>query len=82
MGDQGEFSPDAPLYNAPLPNVGSEGGICFGSNSLEDKNIGQTWQLFLDSPFTSHHSNGKSKSQPDDVRRLLVSLREKALPAI
>ena len=75
---KGEFSPDALLYNAPLPNVGSGGGICFGSgNSLEDKSIGQTWQLFLDSPFTSHHSNGKSQSQPDDVRRLLVSLRGK-----
>jgi PRTRC genetic system protein B len=72
-----EFAPDAVLYHAPLPNVNSSGAICFGSNRLEGQSVAQSWQLFLDSPFTSHQVNGKSRRQPDDIRLLLASLHKK-----
>lgn len=72
-----EFAPDAVLYHAPLPNVNHSGAICFGGNRLEGCTLSQAWQLFLDSPFTSHQTNGKSRRQPDDVRLLLASLHKK-----
>jgi len=72
-----EFAPDAQLYHAPLPNVNISGVICLGGNRLEGRTISQAWQLFLDSPFTSHQTNGKSRRQPDDVRLLLASLHKK-----
>ena len=72
-----EFASDAVLYHAPLPNVNHSGAICFGGNHLEGRTLSQAWQLFLDSPFTSHQTNGKSRRQPDDVRLLLASLHKK-----
>jgi hypothetical protein len=72
-----DFAPDAQLYHAPLPNVNHSGAICFGGNRLEGCTLSQAWQLFLDSPFTSHQTNGKSRRQPDDVRLLLASLHKK-----
>ena len=72
-----DFAPDAQLYHAPLPNVNHSGAICFGGNRLEGRTLSQAWQLFLDSPFTSHQTNGKSRRQPDDVRLLLASLHKR-----
>lgn len=72
-----EFAPDAVLHHAPLPNVNSSGAICFGGNRLEGQSIAQSWRLFLDSPFTSHQTNGKSRQQPDDVRLFLASLHKR-----
>jgi hypothetical protein len=78
---RGDFSPEALLYHAPLPNVGSGGAICFGSNRTEGLTAAQTWQLFLTSPFNDHSTDGKSRQQPDDVRLLLMSLaRHKRYP--
>ncbi len=72
-----EFAPDAVLHHAPLPNVNSSGAICFGGNRLEGQSIAQSWQLFLDSPFTSHQSNGKSRQRPDNVRLFLAGLHKR-----
>ena len=74
---KGEFAPDAVLHHAPLPNVNSSGAICFGGNRLEGQSVAQSWQLFLDSPFTSHQTNGKSRQQPDDVRLFLAGLHKR-----
>ncbi len=72
-----EFAPDAVLHHAPLPNVNSSGAICFGGNRLEGQSVAQSWRLFLDSPFTSHQTNGKSRQQPDDVRLFLAGLHKR-----
>ncbi len=72
-----EFAPDVLLHHAPLPNVDGSGKICFGANQLEGRTIAESWQLFLDSPFTSHQANGKSRRQPNDVRLLLASLGDR-----
>ncbi len=72
-----EFAPDAVLHHAPLPNVNSSGAICFGGNRLGGQSMAQSWRLFLDSPFTSHQTNGKSRQQPDDVRLFLAGLHKR-----
>ncbi len=69
-----EFSPEAIVYHAPLPNVDESGRICFGANPLPGGDISRAWQLFLDSPFNDHLINGKSLREPGDVRKLLVTL--------
>lgn len=49
------------LYQAPLPNVGSNGKICFGGNSIPSitsQNIGKIADLFFCSPFNSQLSGG------------------------
>ena len=72
-----EFSPEAIVHYAPLPNVGSDGRICFGSNSISGLNTMATWTLFIGSPFNNHSANGKSKLEPTDVRNLLKQLSGK-----
>jgi PRTRC genetic system protein B len=65
------------LCTAPLPNVDSNGAICFGSNLVPKasaRNIEEAWRLFLASPFTNHSTNGKSLKYPNDVRRQLLQL--------
>jgi hypothetical protein len=75
-----KFSPEAKVFHAPLPNISSGGQICFGMNHLErEKGIEHAWKLFLASPFNSHQSDNKCKSQPGDVRRLLLDLQNKKL---
>jgi hypothetical protein len=57
---QDEVSPEAPIKHAPLPNVGPDGGICFGD--------------IITTPFSGHNSGGKSRRFPDDVRVQLLRL--------
>jgi PRTRC genetic system protein B len=74
-----ELKGDTNLFVAPLPNVDSNGAICFGSNIVpkaSGKGIGEAWRIFLASPFTNHSVNGKSRKHPDDVRKQLTQLAE------
>jgi PRTRC genetic system protein B len=69
--------PDRMTYHAPLPNLDHAGAVCFGSNPLPRVTAGtiaQGWRLFLESPFTNHSTNGKSRRYPDDVRVQLARL--------
>jgi PRTRC genetic system protein B len=75
-----ELKGDTNLCAAPLPNVDSNGAICFGSNLVPKasaKAIEETWRIFLASPFTNHSVNGKSRKYPDDVRKQLMRLAER-----
>ncbi len=70
------------LSIAPLPNIGGNlnGKICFGRNETPSANIDETdaiWNLFWNTPFNGDGSNGKCKSEPKDVRKLLFNLSEK-----
>lgn len=72
-----EVSPHSKLFHAPLPNVRSNGSICFGTNRVPEANsstILQAFSLFLASPFTGHASNQKSRSHPGDIRFFLKDL--------
>ncbi len=82
-----ELHPDRMAYHAPLPNLDHAGAVCFGNNPLPRVTAGtiaRAWQLFLDSPFTNHSANGKSRRYPDDVRVQLARLaapRRRRYPA-
>lgn len=72
-----QFSRLAKIFHAPLPNIDHNGKICFGSNLMPDATptgVEQAWHLFLESSFTSHLVQGKSKEFQDDVR---LKLRQK-----
>lgn len=69
--------PDAALYQAPLPNVGSDGAICFGRNTVPPvtpETMPQAWKVFMTSPFNNHLIGDSSKAYPDDVREQLLRL--------
>lgn len=71
------------LALAPLPNVGGEnyqGKICFGKNEVPEARadgVEAVWNLVFKAPFNSHHANGKCRSAPDDVRKLLFDLAKR-----
>jgi PRTRC genetic system protein B len=74
-----ELNANSPLFAAPLPNIEGNGAICFGQNVLPQastKTIGEAWNLFLTSPFSTHSVNGKSKTFPEDVRKQLEKLAQ------
>ena len=71
------FAPSASLFRAPLPNVSSDGHICFGSNhppGVSWETVDVAWRLFIDSPFNADMVGGKSVSFAQDVRRQLLAL--------
>jgi hypothetical protein len=71
---------DVPLYHAPIPNVFTGGGICWGTvervsdNALASVSLAEGWAQLLGSPFGSHACSGKSKAHRDDVRKQLIAL--------
>lgn len=75
-----EFSPDAPLFYAPLSNVNGDGLICFGSNPMIPcavTTVGQMWEVFITSAFTAHHVDQRCQSYPNNIFRLLRKLAGK-----
>lgn len=79
------------LALAPLPNVGGDnynGKICFGKNEVPEAradSVEFVWNLVWGAPFNSHHANGKCRTAPDDVRKLLFDLakrRAKTFPSL
>jgi len=67
------------LYHAPLPNVFSSGGICWGSVSrskTDSISLKADWEALLGSRFGNHACGGKCKSHPDDIRKMLLELNE------
>jgi len=85
------ITPKSLLSHAPLPNLGSgsdfQGKICFGKNEVPETRadtIDAVWNLIFNAPFNADHANGKCRSEPQDVRRLLFSLakrRTRSFPA-
>lgn len=74
------LDPNGALYYAPVPNLNEHGLICFGSNihpDVRDGGFGPSWRLFLEAPFTDHHSEGRSRFAMKDVREHLVKLSRK-----
>ena len=73
---------DIQLYRAPLPNVFTGGGICWGTvqrvddDALAGVSLVAGWRQLLGSPFGSHAISGKSRACPQDVREHLRSLHE------
>lgn len=63
---------DERLYRAPLPNVNTNGQICFGEvrvPACTAKNVWDVAKLFLEeSKFNDHLIDGKSRAHSNDVR--------------
>jgi PRTRC genetic system protein B len=74
---------DVPLFHAPLPNVFNSGAICWGTvprlseTALASTSLSGDWTMLLGSPFGDHAVGGKSKRDPHDIRKLLISLEAK-----
>lgn len=72
---------DTELFLSPLPNT-DRNGICWGSvkkvspGALAGMDLKEDWQSLLGSLFTNHNCSGKSKSQPQDIRKKLVELEQ------
>lgn len=63
------------VYRAPLPNVMQDASICWGTEKpphATGKSIAAAWELFAyRTTFNNHMAGGKSKSDAEDVRRVL-----------
>ena len=71
-----QFRPSAKLWHAPFPNVYPDGRICFGDVRVPEvswKTIDKSWQLFLESRFTTSMIEGKSGRHSADVREQLLA---------
>jgi len=74
---------DAALWHVPLPNVYSDGRICWGSvKTLQNQDTSTTsldadWRTFLGTPFGNHSVSGKSKSQPQDIRKRYIDMEKR-----
>lgn len=72
-----QVGPHVQVYHVPLPNIGADGCLCFGTNSVpsvDGHTIMQAFHLFMDSPFSDHWATGKALSHPGDIRSLLTAL--------
>ena len=77
------ISPVTLVYHVPLPNIGADGILCFGTNTppkVDGPTIMQAFHLFLDSPFNDHWAIGKALSHPGDIRSQLFALAKLKLP--
>ena len=75
-----EFSPEAVIHHAPLPNINGDGTICFGANKVQrasGDSISKVWALFWESPFSDHSVQGKSGQHPNDIRKVIRALAKK-----
>ena len=76
-------SMDIPLFHAPIPNVFGSGAICWGTVprvedvALRGSSLANDWTMLLGSSFGDHAMGGKSKRQPQDIRKLLIELEGK-----
>lgn len=76
-------SMDIPLFHAPIPNVFGSGAICWGTvprvedAALRGSSLANDWMMLLGSSFGDHAVGGKSKRQPQDIRKLLIELEGK-----
>ncbi len=74
---------DTPLFHLPLPNVFTNGNVCWGSvptaseTALKSGSLLEDWAVFLGSRFGDHGCNGKSKSHPQDIRQKLIDLEKR-----
>ncbi|MCC6743631.1 MAG: hypothetical protein IT175_07185 [Acidobacteria bacterium] len=72
------FSPDLEAFHAPLPNLGDDGGICWGANGVPDadpRSLDAALDLFWASPFSGHGARWRVSDEVGDVRQVLVSLQ-------
>ena len=68
-----QFEPNLILYHAPLPNVMTDGRICWGNvfpPLVSFSNIESTWFKFISSTFNQDYTQGKSRKSNNIVECL------------
>ena len=74
------LDPKAEVYHAPLPHVEKDkpdapaGLICWGYHQppkARAATIMKAWRLFVETPFSNHTVDGKSRKYQEDVRLML-----------
>ncbi len=69
------LEPYQEIYRAPLPNVMADASVCWGAQKpphATGRAIAEAWALFAyQTTFNNHATSGKSKREPEDVRRVL-----------
>lgn len=67
------------LYHAPLPNVWTNGNICFGSAAIPEtsaETIDKAWELMWSSAFNHDLATEKSKAHPGDIYEQLIAVHQ------
>lgn len=68
------------LYQCPLPNTYSHGGICWGTvaaptaDKLQAVTLEADWAVLIGSRFGDHVVNSKSRKHPKDIRKMLLEI--------
>ncbi|HEX8653067.1 MAG TPA: hypothetical protein VF708_19780 [Pyrinomonadaceae bacterium] len=74
------FDPKSEVFHAPLPHVEMDkptapaGLICWGYHQPQKCRAAtfmKAWKLFMETPFSNHTVDSKSKKYPEDVRLML-----------
>ncbi|NJM39377.1 MAG: hypothetical protein HC853_00715 [Anaerolineae bacterium] len=71
------FDAKSRLYQVPLPNCYTHGGICWGNNEKPPAGKGgllKAWQVFWKTYFTTASVQQKSRAFPDDIRKRIVAV--------
>ena len=75
-----QFDPNLILYHAPLPNVMTDGRICWGNvcpPSVNLSNVESAWSLFMGSTFNQDYTQGKSRKYNNNIIEQLKLLNRK-----
>lgn len=73
---QGQLSLNSQLYQFPLPNINSDGQVCWGSVSPPNKDTAAMWANFISSKFNYDLSGGKSLSRPNSIVGKLIDISQ------
>ena len=73
---KGQLSLNSQLYQFPLPNINSDGQVCWGSVSSPNKDTATMWANFISSKFNYDLSGGKSLSHPNSIVGKLIDISQ------
>lgn len=73
---KGQLSLNSQLYQFPLPNINSDGQVCWGSVSPPNKDTATMWVNFISSKFNYDLSGGKSLSRPNSIVGKLIDISQ------
>ena len=74
-----QFAPHLIVFHAPLPNVMTDGRICWGNvcpPSVNLSNVESAWSLFISSTFNQDYTGGKSKKYNSIIEQLKLLNRK------
>ena len=73
---KGQLSLNSQLYQFPLPNINSDGQVCWGSVSSPNKDTATMWANFISSKFNYDLSGGKSLSRSNSIVGKLIDISQ------